>query len=407
MKQRILVVGKSFKNLEKYLEEQGYDFVVLKDRLFAPKKPRTNQVLCNFSNQQTVLDTVKTLPGGFSGVMTVYENYILPAAWITHELNLPGLPLSAAEACTDKQIMRQAFARAPEPISPAFTEVSSLQDLKAFAAQHHFPLILKPANLAKSLLVTKNHNIDELITSYQAAQQTIAEIYKKYAPHREPKLLVEEFLQGSIHSVDAFIGQDGIPQVLENVVDYQTGYDIGHDDNFHYSRILPSALSKQDQQALRHVAKLGCQALGMKNTAAHIEIIMTPHGPRIVEIGARNGGYRERMHNLANGIDITGAALAVAEGRQPQLVATKNEPCAVLELFPKQAGLFKGLVNEHKLRQLSSLVYISIKPSVGDMVGKAAEGHKMCAVIILHNSNAEQFEADLEFVSQSVHVQTV
>lgn len=405
MNQRILIVGKSFRNLEKYLDSHGYEYVILKDRLFAASKPQPHQVLCDFSSKARVVEAVTKLPGNFSGVMTVYENYIMPAAWIAEALNLPGLPLAAAEACTDKQIMRAAFAQAPEPISPDFAEVNSLDELQDFAASHQFPLILKPANLAKSLHVTKSHDLEELLANYQLTQQSIAETYRKYAPHRQPKILVEEFLEGTIHSVDAFIGADGSPQILENIVDYQTGYDIGHDDNFHYSRILPSKLSASQQTALRQVAKFGCQALGMKSTAAHIEIIMTPKGPRIVEIGARNGGYRERMHRLANGIDITGAALAVAEGRKPTIAATQNQPCAVLELFPKKSGLFKRIVNEERLRQLDSLVYLSVKPALGDLVGKAAEGHKMCAVIILHNANPEQFAQDLAFVNEAVHVE--
>ena len=61
-------------------------------------------------------------------------------------------------------------------------------------------------------------------------------------PIENQKFLLE-YIKGSIHSVDAFVDSDGSPQVLEQVVDYETGFDVGYDDNFHYSRILPSRLS--------------------------------------------------------------------------------------------------------------------------------------------------------------------
>ena len=42
-----------------------------------------------------------------------------------------------------------------------------------------FPLMLKPANLAKSLLITKNHNQTELIENYRKTMQRIDVIYQK------------------------------------------------------------------------------------------------------------------------------------------------------------------------------------------------------------------------------------
>ncbi len=409
MKPTILIIGSSFSSLREYLDESGYDYIVLKD-ILAAKKPETKhkkRVVCDFSSKDSVIKTVDSIKQKITGAICIYENYILPTSWIVEHLGIPGLPIKAAEACTDKYLMRSLFAQAPEKISPGFAEVDSWQDCKKFAAEHEFPLILKPANLAKSLLVTKNHDLAELERNYQKAMDVVGDIYKKYAPNRKPKMIIEEFLVGSIHSVDAFVDGKGQPEVLENIVDYQTGYDIGYEDNFHYSRILPSKLSEQDQTKLRHVASVGCKALGMKNSPAHVEIIMTKSGPRIVEIGARNGGYRERMHKIANGIDIPGAALATYTNQRLNITATKNEPCAVLELFPRHPGVFKGLRNEERVRRLESINYLSIKPEVGDVIGKSADGHKAAAVIMLHNKDPEVFAADLEFVNNNVAIETL
>ena len=405
---RILIVGKNFSGLSNYLKENEYDYLLLCDVLATkfPDKRLKRRVVADFSSKESVLAAVDSLEGSFDGVMTIYENYIVVCAWVAERLSLPGMPPQSAEACTDKELMRQLFSKAPRRISPGFQVVNTKDELAAFAEAHSFPLILKPANLAKSLLVTKNHDLAELLANYDTALSLFDSTYKKYAPNRTPKLIVEEFMEGSIHSVDAFVDAAGVPHVLEQIVDYQTGYDIGYDDNFHYSRLLPSRLSAADQRALREVAVLGCQALGMKSSPAHIEIIMTTDGPRIVEIGARNGGYRERMHAIANGINIPGNALALALGKQPDLASTKNESCAVLELFPKIPGKFVELANEEALRQLPSLNYLSIKATPESFVGKSSDGHKMTAVIILHNSDSTVFEKDLDYINEHVFVQT-
>lgn len=404
----ILIVGQKFSSLTNYLLDNGHEYTFFQDenKTKFPNKKFKRRVLADFSTRESVLASLNKVKRPIDGVISVYENYVLPAAWIAEHLGIAGIPVRSAEACTDKTLMRKLFAQAPEQISPAFREVTTKLELLEFAHSHSFPLILKPANLSKSLLVTRNDTEEELIRNYDKALNLLGSTYKKYAPNRTPKLIIEEFLEGSIHSVDAFVDHHGTPHILNQIVDYRTGYDIGYDDNFHYSRLLPSALSTVDQYALRHCAEVGIRSLGMKSSPAHVEIIMTKNGPRIVEIGARNGGYRERMHWLANGIDIIGAAVDLTIGHVPTLKAERNEPCAVLELFPKQPGRFDGIHNIDSLKSLKSLEYLSVKPKAGDSIGKSSDGYKMSLIIILHNSDEAAFAADLTFVDQHVYVRT-
>lgn len=406
----VLIVGLSRKAIRDYLLDHGYEYVLLQDtrKILNPEIAPERVVICDFSSWDTIKQALNDvlLRSSIEGVFTSYENYVLPASQIAQNLNLPGLSIEAANACTDKQIMRELFSRAPQKISPEFIEVKSEDDVRMFAESHTFPLILKPANLAKSLMVTKNDNLDQLLSNYRKATETIAAIYAKYAPTRAPKILLEEFMEGTIHSVDAFVDAEGIPHVLQQVVDYQTGYDIGYDDNFHYSRIVPSKLPELHIAQIRETASIGCRALGITNSPAHIEVILTAEGPMIVEIGARNGGYRERMHDVAHGIDITENQLALAFGAKLSLQADKNEPCAVLELFPKTPGYYKELQNETTLSGLRSLVYLAIKQQPGTYVGKSSDGYKMSAIIILHNSDPAVFAADLQYVREQVMVVT-
>lgn len=403
----ILVVGRGFKSLLAYLEKNNLPYIVLQDRRLVkdPTQQKENHILCDFSSRQSIIDTASTLPKP-SALICVYENYIVSAAWLSVYFGLPGLSETTALACTDKQLMREKFAQAPEQISPAFRVVTNKQDLEEFAGVYDFPLILKPANLSKSMLVHKCHNKKELLAAYQSILLAIPAVYAKYAPNAKPKILVEEFMNGTIHSVDAFVDKKGTVHTLDAIVDYKTGYDVGYDDNFHYSRSLPSALSEDQQSQLRYVAELGCKALGITSSPAHIEIIMTQKGPRIVEIGARNGGYRERMHMAANGIDVTASALALALDEPLHVSAKRHDAMEVLELFPKINGHFLHITNEEQLRKLPSLSYLSIKAKHGQFVGSSSAGHKAVAVIFLHHKNPEIVAADLAYINKHVYVKT-
>lgn len=399
----ILIVGKSFSGLKTYLAQHGHDYTVLQDALSTkfPEKRFKNRVVTHFTNNHDLLQAVDTVHRSrpIDGVLVTYERYIASAASISRHLGTPGMSETSALACTDKSRMRDLFAQASTKISPDFAVVSNEQDVRSFAAAHTFPLIIKPANLSKSLLVTKSSSLEELLDNYHKTIGQMDAVYQQYAPEQQPKLLIEEFLEGPIYSVDAFVDATGEPHVLENVVDYQTGYDIGYDDNFHYSRLLPSRLASHKIEEIRRVAAVGCRALGMTSSPAHIEIIYTADGPRIVEIGARNGGYRERMHALANGIDITKNAVALSLDQPLDSTSHKKDNVGVFELFPKTPGIFRGIANEAALRSLPSLNYLSIKAKPGQLVGKAGDGYKMCAVVILHHSDATQFDKDMHYLN--------
>ena len=406
----LLIVGKSYSGLVHKINELGHDYTVLQDVLKTkyPERVMKHRVVADFSSTAQLFLTVDALHARkkIDGVITIYEDYVLATALVAEHLNLPHLPVEAAQAATDKYTMRTLFQNAKEYISPEFSRVESEDDLRLFAKTHAFPLILKPANLAKSLLVTKNDSLEELVRNYRKAQSLLETTYKKYAPNRTPSMIIEEYLDGTIHSVEAFVDSNGKPLILDEIVDYATGHDIGYDDNFHYSRILPSALSEEEQSALRKCAQLGVEALGMKNSAAHIEIIMTKNGPRIVEIGARNGGYRERMHALANEIDLLQGSIALSLGEPVHITSKRKDSVAVLELFPKEPGIFIGIQNAEAAEKRPSVHYFSVKAKEGQYVGKSGEGYKMCAVIILHHSDPSLFSQDLEFINEHVYVRT-
>ncbi len=394
----ILIVGKSFSGLKNFLTSHGHTYTVLQDEHATkfPNKKFRRRVVCSFQNRADYLKAVDSVQAKtpINATITTYESYVVANAIIANHLGLPGITEEAAIACTDKEVMRSKFALSGEKVSPDFHVAESRDSLIEFAKSHKFPLILKPANLAKSLLVTKNNSLQELLENYDKACKIATATYKKYAPNSIPKFIVEEFLDGSIHSVDAFVDAAGEPHILEEVVDYVTGYDIGYDDNFHYARLLPSKLSADDIQAIRSTAKLGCQLLGMTSSPAHIEIILTRDGPRIVEIGARSGGYRERMHKIANDIDITSNTLALALSQPLDITAKKHEYVGVFELFPESPGYFTDINNQEKLKKLPSLNYLSVKARPEQYVGKASDGYKMCAVVILASKDNLQLTAD-------------
>lgn len=316
------------------------------------------------------------------GLLCTYENYIIAKAKIGAALSVPSLSLEAAERCTDKSLMRQAFMDYRPSITPNFREVATLDDALQFATQFSYPLMLKPANLVKSLLVLKCENESELIQNYQKMTEEITDLYAKYNIYgRAPKIIIEEFITGDMYSVAAFVDQDGEVFICDDVVALNTAQQIGRSDNYLYRRLLPSSLPEAVQQNMYDIARQGIAALGLTASPAHVELIRDAAGmTRIIEIGARIGGYRPRMYALSYGYDLIAAEIAIAVNEAPQVSGVLSSHTAVYELFPEHSGT---LIKINNLPDSDTLAYCSIKANPGDYIGTAADGHKATCVIIV------------------------
>lgn len=404
----IWFVGRSLQEYKDYFDTIGLEYGVFVDehREISPVDSRLHRVEVDFSSEDSIKNSLESATADVDGLLCVYETYVFGVSVIAEHYGLPSISKSSALTCTDKVVMRQNFHDYDPSISPDFCEVRSQKDIDEFMASHSFPVILKPANLVKSILVTKNNDTKELQANYKKTIDTIHNIYQKHSVKRAPKVLIEEFMDGTVHSIDALVDANGRIELVDEIVDYQTGYDIGRDENYHFSRKIPSHLPNSTKQQIKEVAIQGIKALGIKCNPAHVEVIVTKDGPKIVEIGARIGGYRFRMHKYANGVDLLGEAIKIARGDACNLNVEYRKSCAVLELFPEKNGKFVGVENEDKLLKLKTLVRYRVVPEIGQMIGVPREGERATAIVTLGSEAETELERDLEFIKNHVKVTT-
>lgn len=335
-----------------------------------------------------------------------FENYIVPAAYLTTAYGLPGMSVAAAHAATDKTLMRQAFLDYDSTITPNFAPITDWTAVEQFMQTHDFPVMLKPASLMKSLLISKSSNWNELRHNFSELTAGIQQAYDAQAVSEPPKMLIEEFLDGSMHTVAGFVNADGTATLLPQIADCVRASDIGVADSYLYSRHLPSLLPTADQASILTVAAKGVAALGLTSCPVHIEVILTKTGPKIIEIGARTGGYRPTMYQLAYGIDMFQAVVDTAFNRPVQLTSNTQKQLIVLELFPKTEGSFKELQGQALVSGLASLQRLTIRAQPGVAVGSAVRGYKAAVIIVLISADHVQLAADYQTILDSVRVIT-
>lgn len=390
----IYIVGKPDPKSEaaRAIRAQNYKVGVLLDRRLSLKKAEEYDrvEIVDYDNIDQELSRLGQQNLEIRGLICTYENYIVAKAKIGKFFNVPAPSILSAQLTTDKSLMRKSFLAADRNISPDYEVVDTIEQALEFAGRFGYPLMLKPTNLVKSLLVLKCDSEQQLRERFSFASETIGQLYEKYHIYdRAPQLIIEEFIVGEQYSIAAFVDDEGTPHFCDGIVNLKNAQDIGVDDNYVYSRTLPAVLADDTTKTMYAVAEKGVRALGMRSTPAHIELMHSPSGVKIIEIGARIGGYRPRMYAYSYNIDLIAQEIRLALGEMPALDGTFSTYCAVYELFPQEEGLFNSVIGDVNPKQLA---YYRITAQPGDRIGPAKNGFKATAIIVVTHKDKQQFD---------------
>ena len=355
----------------------------------------------DFSSLLDTIDDLRVWRDKVKGLICTYENYIVSKAHLGVYFNVPALSIEAANIATDKLAMRTAFAKNPA-ISPAFREVSSIDEAIHFANTYGYPVITKPTNLVKSLLVTRCDTEDELRKTIQHMQTALPYMYEKYSVFsHSPQIIIEEFITGPMYSIAGFVDTKGEIHFSPGVTALISAQMVGRDDNYLYNRTLPASVNEKTSNDLKNVVQEGVIAMGLRSTPIHAELIEGKTGIKIVEIGARIGGYRPRMYNLSYDIDLIELDIRNSLDRPlpiPLHTSTKKIT-STYEIFADQEGVFAQIDGPLDIVRSDS-VYFSQKIHKGDRTGRAADGHKAAVIIIQTHESAKVATQAASYIDQ-------
>ncbi len=307
---------------------------------------------------------------------------------------------------TDKIQMRQLLRNYDKNISPKFIVVHDAQEetLDRIEKKVGFPLIIKPAGLAKSLLVTLCYHREELEANLKNTVKKIDKIYKKESGRGEPQILVEEFMEGAMYSIDSYVNQRGVVYHTP-LVHIRTGRAVGFEDFFGYARLTPVKLKLHKVEMARRAAEKAIQALSLRSTTCHIELMKTEDGWKIIELGPRIGGFRDEMYKLSYGIDHNANDILIRMPKKPVLNKKVRGYTMVMQFYPPKKGRLAKLEGIKKIRHLESFSRVNLKKKVGDMCDFARNGDDPIFDLVLFNKDRSKLLADVRRVEKTVKIQ--
>lgn len=306
---------------------------------------------------------------------------------------------------SDKYEMRKRMKVYDSKITPKFTLVSdtSKKERGRIIEKIGFPMIIKPTNLSGSLFVTICYHEEELEKTLRATFRKLRKAYLLDNRIEEPKLIAEEFMDGEMYSIDSYVGSRGKIKHCP-LVKVVTGKKIGHDDFYGYLQITPPVLKKESIAKAEEIAGKAIHALGLRNTLTHTELMKIDDEWKVIEIGARMGGFRHSLHKLTCDIDHAMNDVLVRIPQKTIIPRKCNSYACAMKWFPNKEGRITEMKGIKKIEQLESFHKITMNKKIGDRATFARNGGRAIFLLFLHNADRSKLLADIRRVEQLVKI---
>lgn len=220
---------------------------------------------------------------GIDGIVIFTEGAQEPAAEIAAELGLPFHSPQTALRLADKLAQREALRAEGLPV-PAFAAVSSVSvssraDVDRLAMS--WPAVLKPRRGSGGRETFLVSGPQDLLGRLEAAPEQEQFILEEYLPDR-----CDRVDRPVAHMVSVeLVVVDGIARHVAITGRFPLVAHVMENGSF-----LPSDLGREESAAVVETAGRAAAALGVQRGVLHVEVKLTPAGPRIIEVNGRVGG---------------------------------------------------------------------------------------------------------------------
>ena len=324
------------------------------------------------------------------GIMTLASDMPMRSvAEACKVLKLPGISPDTALKATDKGEMIKAF-EAKDVAHPWYIIVPDPNGFEKVLNNVSFPCIMKPTDNSGSRGVVLCENRERLKAEYE------------YALHesRGGAVIIEEFLRGPEFSVEVMV-VDGHPYVLQITDKMTTGaphfVEMGHSQ--------PTQQNEENQELIRELACKAVSAVGINVGPAHVEIILTKDGPKMVELGARMGGDCIATHlvPLSTGVDMVENSIKLACGEKVD-ITPKFKKGAAIRYFDTCNGKIKRIDGIDFASHIPGVKEIAIVHQIGETIRGIGNSADRVGFVIAQQETVEKaIDTCLEAI-QSVRI---
>lgn len=401
----------TIESIRKYEKKVGKKFRIA---IIGDKKAKENEdadifIVSDFSNSESVMKSLKPYRDEIVALTCRMESRMDLFSKVVPNLPYVKTPTTQSiEWSLDKTSMRKRFYAEDKKITPKYMLVgdATKKTVKEIKDKIGFPLVLKPAGLAQSILVNICYHKEELESNLKKTIKTINKIYRDWGRENfQPQILVEQFMEGDLYSVDVYVNSKGKIYFCPMVYT-KTGKNVGFDDFFGYQQMTPTILKKENIEKAQEVASKAIKAVALRSSTAHIELMRTEDGWKVVEIGPRVGGFRHKLYQMSYGIDHAMNDILIRMAKTPILPKKVLGYSAAFKFYAKEEGILKEFKGVKKIRDIKSVKDIDVRKKVGDRCVSAKNGGKSVCNVILFNKDRSELLADIRRMEKTIVIKT-
>lgn len=308
---------------------------------------------------------------------------------------------------THKHQMRTLMELYEPTLVPKYQMIESAAsaELTKVTSRLSFPVIIKPTGLAASLLVSKAENAAELRDIAEQSFEVLRDVYRRDNGRGKPAMIVEEYMQGDMYTIDAYVNATGRVWTLP-FLRAHTGHTVGREGFYEFQADSHHDLTLEQEAAGRLAAEQAIHALGLRSCVAHIEMFHTPSGWKIIELGPRAGGQRQDIYLASFGIDHALNELLLKIGLEPEVAAERRAYSTTIYLYPDEEGVLRAIDGIAEARQNPSIYNLHVHGQPGDLALFSQNGGKWLVRGLLSNPDRNQLYRDAEAVRNLIKIST-
>lgn len=379
-----------------------------KENRFSPDKNQVfEQVVCDYSDDASLHEVIAPIEDELL-LVTCSDDKNQPylQRLLPHTPYLLGPTERSLDWATHKGYMRDILKSYDDSLVPKARVVKSASEaeIDAVAANLSFPVIIKPVGLSASALVAHAANKAELRSALQNAFNRIEAIHTKYGGRGKFEFIVEEFIEGSMYSVDSYIDHTGRAWHLP-LIRVFTANDVGKEGFYTYHQDTHIELTDKEITEAYAVAEKSMHALGLRSCVAHIELFQTKDGWKVIEVGPRAGGDRQDMYMLAYGVDHAYNELLIKIGLEPEIKTKLITHVAKEHILSEKEGIIAAINGVKDVEALPYVHRLRFKAKAGDEALFSKNGGKMIAIAVLHNKSIEALRGHAETVRSLIKIE--
>ncbi len=330
------------------------------------------------------------------GILSVGVDAPRTVALIVERLRLPGPRPSTMRLAADKIELKRRLFEDEVPMA-WFSEIETGTVLRALASVRGYPLVVKPADSRGARGVV---HVTEDVDIEWAYRTALA-----HSPTK--RVIVEELLPGpQVYTESAVIdGQVITLGFVDRVEADPTRFaphvvDAGAD--------MPSSLPPRTLDAISKLVAQASRSLGMTCGTLRSDIVVTPDGPRLIEVSPLlSGGFLATdLVPLSTGVDLVVLAAKLAMGERPDrgLFTARYQRGAAVRFLLPMPGVVSRIDGVETADRMAGVERVQLYVREGDRVEKITDAIRRGGYVIASGGTREDAVRSVEAACAAISI---